>query len=333
MIKVMFVCHGNICRSPMAKYIFQDIVNKNNLTDLFIIDSSATSREEIGNDLYNESKKVLNIHNINYDKHSAKQLKKSDYEKYDYILFMDDYNKYNISKIIDNDYNNKIHKLTHYLESDKKDSDIIDPWYSRKFEECYNEIYDSLTAFLSFLLKKDNKVKIEETVKENLIYKGKILEVLRDDVKVNNKMTVREMVKHPGGVCAIAYNENNEIYLVEQFRYPYKSVILEIPAGKLEKNEHPDVTILRELKEEIGADVETPIKISEIYPTVGYTNEVLHLYFAKIKNLTHNLTDDGEYLNVKKYHINDLYNMILTGEIKDAKTIIGILLFKEKNNL
>ena len=72
MIRVMFVCHGNICRSPMAKYIFNDIVNKNNLTDLFEIDSSATSTEEIGNDLYNESKKVLNKHNISFDKHYAK---------------------------------------------------------------------------------------------------------------------------------------------------------------------------------------------------------------------------------------------------------------------
>ena len=180
---------------------------------------------------------------------------------------------------------------------------------------------------------KDNKVKIEETVNENLIFKGKIIKLYNDDVKVNDKMVTREYVKHPGGVCGVAYNDDNEIYLVEQYRYPYHEVILELPAGKLEPNEHHQLTALRELKEEVGCDVDNLEYITCIYPTVGYTNECLHLYFGHVKTLGKNLTDDNEYLNVKKYHINELYNMILSGEIKDAKTIIGILLYKEKFNL
>lgn len=135
-IKIMFVCHGNICRSPIAEYCFKYICNKNNFTNI-VIDSSSTSTEEIGNDIYYAAKEVLDKNNIPYRKRSAKQITHADYEYYDYIIAMDDYNVYNLHKMF-NDVNNKIYKINYFVGNNK---DISDPWYTRKFDECFNQIY------------------------------------------------------------------------------------------------------------------------------------------------------------------------------------------------
>ena len=148
-IKIAFICHGNICRSPMAKYIFLDLIEKNRLKDYFYVDSMATSTEEIGNRIYPYAKAELERHNINgYQDHRAKQFTKSDYDYYDYIIVMDEMNKYNLMRIIGNDKDNKVYKLLDFTE---KPLEIEDPWYTGNFEKVYNQIENGCKSLLEFL--------------------------------------------------------------------------------------------------------------------------------------------------------------------------------------
>ncbi len=137
MIKIMFVCHGNICRSTMAEFVMKDIVKKNDKANKYLIQSSATSTEEIGNDTHYGTKQILDKMNIPYTKRQAVQLKKSDYEKYDFIIGMDNANMRNINRIIGYDKDNKIYKLLSFAHMD---SDVADPWYTRDFKTTYNDI-------------------------------------------------------------------------------------------------------------------------------------------------------------------------------------------------
>ena len=135
-ISLMFVCHGNICRSPMAEYIMKHIVDRHGLADRFLIRSSATSNEEVGNDVYPPARRVLRTNGIDCPARSAVRLKESDYGKYDLILYMDDYNGRNIRYIM-GDPEAKIVKLgTFGLNG----ADISDPWYTDRFEQTYQEI-------------------------------------------------------------------------------------------------------------------------------------------------------------------------------------------------
>ena len=151
MIKVMFVCLGNICRSPMAEFILKDMVKKQNLENKFIINSSATSYEEIGNDMYRCVKEILDEKNIKYNKRKAVRLTFEDYNNYDFIIGMEKSNVENIKKITGK--NDKIYKLLDFTNNPK---DIIDPWYSRNFEMTYNEITEGCKGFLQYL--KDKKL-------------------------------------------------------------------------------------------------------------------------------------------------------------------------------
>ncbi len=137
MIKIMFVCHGNICRSTMAEFVMKHIVKQNNMEDDFLICSSATSTEEIGSDTHWGTKKILDEMNITYTKRQAVQLKKSDYEKYDFIIGMDSENMRNINRIIGYDKDNKIHKLLSFAHLDR---DVADPWYTRDFKTTFNDV-------------------------------------------------------------------------------------------------------------------------------------------------------------------------------------------------
>ena len=148
MIKVMFVCHGNICRSPMAEFILKDIIKKRGLEDKFIIISSATSTEEIGNPVHPGTRKKLSSFNINTSGKKAVQITKSDYEKYDYIFLMDNNNIRNIKRIIDSDPDNKICR---FLDITNNPRDIADPWYTGNFDETYNDILEGCTAFIEKL--------------------------------------------------------------------------------------------------------------------------------------------------------------------------------------
>ena len=153
MKKICFVCHGNICRSPMAEFIFKDVVEKKGLSDEFYISSCSTSTEEIwngiGNPVYPPAKRELAKHNIACDGKRAVQLKKCDYENYDYLIAMDSNNIRNIMRIIGSDKENKVTKLMSYASG----GDVADPWYSGDFTTCYNDIYAGCCGLLEFITK------------------------------------------------------------------------------------------------------------------------------------------------------------------------------------
>ena len=148
MIKIMFVCHGNICRSTMAEFVMKDIVKKNNCESEFLIRSSATSTEEIGNDTHWGTKKILDEMRIPYTKRQAVQLTKSDYEKYDFIIGMDSANMRNINRIVGYDKENKIHKLLSFAHIDR---DVADPWYTRDFATTYDDVLLGCTRLFEFI--------------------------------------------------------------------------------------------------------------------------------------------------------------------------------------
>ena len=154
MIKIMFVCHGNICRSPMAEFILWDMVEKAGLEKEFLIASSATSNEEIwngvGNGVYPPAKAELAKHGISCDNKRAVQLKKSDYDKYDLFLCMDTANQKNAIRILEGDKEGKVKKLMQYTAACK---DVADPWYTGDFETTYKDICDGCMALLENIKK------------------------------------------------------------------------------------------------------------------------------------------------------------------------------------
>lgn len=165
------------------------------------------------------------------------------------------------------------------------------------------------------------------------IFSGKVITVHHDDVVLSDgRKSQRECVDHPGGVAVIGFTEDNEVLLVRQFRYPYKETIYEIPAGKLEKGEDPFEAGKREFREETGAIAEEYIWLGEVYPTPGYTNEIIRLYAARNISFVDQSLDDGEMLQVCKMKFDELIRRIMSGEIKDAKTIIAALKVKEMFN-
>ena len=152
MIKIMFVCHGNICRSPMAEFIFKDMVQKQGIADDFVVSSSATSTEEIwngiGNPVYPPAKAELAKHGLTCEGKRAVQLQKSDYDKYDYFIGMDSANIRNMKRIFGSDSEHKISKLMDYTD---RGGDVADPWYSRRFDVAYRDIYDGCKGLLEKL--------------------------------------------------------------------------------------------------------------------------------------------------------------------------------------
>ena len=148
MIRIMFICHGNICRSPMAEFVLKDMVKKRGLTEQFFISSSATSREEIGNPVHYGTKNKLAAHGIDTSGKYAVQLKGSDYEDYDYLIAMDSLNLRNIGRIIPDDPENKICRLLDFCGG----GDIADPWYTGNFDDTYDDILRGCEALLKHIL-------------------------------------------------------------------------------------------------------------------------------------------------------------------------------------
>ena len=149
MIKIMFVCHGNICRSPMAEFIMKKLVKDSGLEDEFLIKSSATSTEEIwngvGNPVYPPARAELQRHGISCDGKRAVQLRSDDYGKYDLFIGMDSANIRNMHRILGGDPENKIHKLMDYTG---RGGDVADPWYTRSFDITYRDVLDGCTSLL-----------------------------------------------------------------------------------------------------------------------------------------------------------------------------------------
>ena len=152
MIKVLFICHGNICRSPMAEFILKDMVAKRGMADDFYIESCATSTEEIwngvGNPVYPPAKRELAKHGISCEGKRARQVTKSDYDRFDYLICMDNNNMRNIKWIIPSDPHNKISKLMRFAGSN---ADVADPWYTGDFEITYKDIVEGCEGFLRLL--------------------------------------------------------------------------------------------------------------------------------------------------------------------------------------
>lgn len=138
MIKVLFVCHGNICRSTMAQYVFQNLINRYDLTDQFYIDSAATSREEIGNPIHHGTRRKLKEVGIPCGDHRARQLQKWEYDEFDYLIGMDSMNIRNMMRILGSDTDGKVSKLLDFTE--RTGQDIADPWYTGNFDRTYEDV-------------------------------------------------------------------------------------------------------------------------------------------------------------------------------------------------
>lgn len=152
MIKILFVCHGNICRSPMAEFVMKDLVRQKGLQDSFLIASAATSTEEIGNPVHYGTRSKLSQYGISTAGKYAVQMKKSDYDKYDYLIGMDSANRRNIQRIAGSDPEGKIHNLLDYAENPR---DISDPWYTGNFDITYEDILEGCQALLLYILQQD----------------------------------------------------------------------------------------------------------------------------------------------------------------------------------
>ncbi len=148
MTKIMFVCHGNICRSPMAEFIMKDLVKRAGLEDEFVIASAATSSEELGNPVYPPAKRILSEHGISCKGKTAVRLKPADYDEWDMFICMDSYNLRNIMYIFTDDPERKVTKLMSFTGSD---ADVDDPWYTRRFDIAFNEILAGCEALLTSL--------------------------------------------------------------------------------------------------------------------------------------------------------------------------------------
>ena len=170
----------------------------------------------------------------------------------------------------------------------------------------------------------------EKQLSAEYMYKGKIISLRRDKALLPNGNTAtREVVEHNGGVCVAALTDNDEVLFVRQFRYPYMEIIPEIPAGKRDKSdEDPLECGKRELKEETGATAEKFIPLGKLYPSPGYCGEIIWMYAATGLSYGEQNPDDDEFLTVEKIPLNKAVEMILSGEITDAKTQAAVLKLK-----
>ena len=144
--RVLFVCHGNICRSPMAEFVLKDMVRKRGLEERFEIASAATSREEIGNSVYPPARRKLAEHGISCSCHHARQMTKADYDHYDMIICMDDNNKRNIMRMTGGDPDNKISLLLDFTE--RTGQQVADPWYTGNFDATWRDVTEGCEGLL-----------------------------------------------------------------------------------------------------------------------------------------------------------------------------------------
>ena len=169
----------------------------------------------------------------------------------------------------------------------------------------------------------------EKTLRSERLYEGRILALRRDLVELENGRTAtREVIDHSGGVAVLATDDDGNILFVRQFRYPFGAVLLELPAGKLERGEDPAACGLRELGEECGCTAETFLPLGKLYPTCAYDTEVIHLFYAAGLRATAQHLDEDEFLTVERIPLERAVELVLEGKIPDAKTQLGILKFQ-----
>ena len=166
----------------------------------------------------------------------------------------------------------------------------------------------------------------EKTKSVKNIFDGNIIKLRVETVELpDGKTATRELISHGGGVGVIAVDENGEVFMVSQYRIAAREMMMEIPAGKIDNGEDPLECGKRELIEETGYTAEEFTYLGTYYATPGYCEEKLHLYLARKLKFVGQRLDEGEFLNVKKYKLDDLYNMVMENKINDAKTAIAIL--------
>lgn len=170
----------------------------------------------------------------------------------------------------------------------------------------------------------------EKTVGVNNIFDGKVVKLRVEDVALpDGKSAIREIIAHPGGAGMIAVDEDRNVLMVEQYRIAARKMMLEIPAGKLEYGEDPKLTAEREIVEETGYRAGKVKELGSYYATPGYCEEVLSLYLGTELEFVGQKLDEGEFLKVQKYPLDDLYEMVMNNEIHDAKTAIAVLKAKQ----
>ena len=149
MIKILFLCHGNICRSPIAEFVFKNLIKDCN--EDFYVDSKAVSRDEIGNGIYPPAQKKLREKNIPFDNHYSSQVTLNDYREFDYVIVMEEYNIPRLMRIIGKDIDNKVYKL---LDFTNNPGDIEDPWYTGNYEKVFNQITEGCKGLIEHITKK-----------------------------------------------------------------------------------------------------------------------------------------------------------------------------------
>ena len=166
----------------------------------------------------------------------------------------------------------------------------------------------------------------EKTLSSEKIFDGRILHIRRDTVLLpNGHQSTREVVDHPGGVGVLALDDQDRVLIVSQFRYPYEEILREIPAGKLEYGEDPAEAAVRELREETGAVAGSFQSLGELYPSPGYCGEIIRMYLARELSFGDTDPDEDEFLGLERVPFSQLVEQVLSGEIKDAKTIAAVL--------
>ncbi|MBQ8526287.1 MAG: NUDIX hydrolase [Clostridia bacterium] len=166
----------------------------------------------------------------------------------------------------------------------------------------------------------------EKTISSEQVYDGRIIKLNVDRVICpNGREATREIVRHPGGVAVVPVDKDGYVYMVRQYRVPYDTIMLEVPAGKLDKGEEIEAAAARELREETGLTAKNMVFMGNFYPSVGFCDENLRMYLATDLSQGETDPDDDEFLNIEKLHIDRLVDMIMNNEIKDGKTIAAIL--------
>ena len=169
----------------------------------------------------------------------------------------------------------------------------------------------------------------EKTLESQMIYKGAILNLRKDKVTVMEGTSYREIVEHNGGAVIAAVKKDGTMIMVKQFRKPAERVMLEVPAGKIDAGEDAMTAALRELKEETGYTAGHIQKLTQMYPSVGYSEEILHLFLCTELTAGETAFDENEAIDIEEYHVDTLVDMVMRGEIQDGKTQLAILMVKQ----